>query len=147
MSVPVLTRVHRQGWSARTGSGAWGPGSPAGGGSWEQGAVGLGVGGQGVMVEVRRLGGWGPGCQQACGCGDLTPPGTWALGGWGGVSLGGAAWLEPRPCSAAALPAARVQQTEMAQLVPSGQINSRPAVYFCRDHRLLSPELRESPRT
>lgn len=75
------------------------------------------------------------------------PQGPGPLGGWGGVSLGGAAWLEPRPCSAAALLAVMVQQTEMAQLFPSGQINSRPAVYFCRDHRLLSSELRESPRT
>lgn len=44
----------------------------------------VGFGGQGVMVEVRRLGGWGLGCQEACGGGDLTPPGTWASGvaGW-----------------------------------------------------------------
>lgn len=75
------------------------------------------------------------------------PQGPGPLGGWGGVSLRGAAWLGLQPCSAAALPAAMVQRTEMAQLFPSGQINSRPAVYFCQDHRLLSPELRESSRT
>ena len=53
----------------------------------------VGFGGQGVMVEVRRLGGWGPGCQEACGCGDLTPPGTWASGRVG--------WGQPRRCSLA----------------------------------------------
>ena len=47
------------------------------------------LGGQGVMVEVRRLGGWGPGCQEACGGGDLAPPGIWASGG--GVG-GGQSW-------------------------------------------------------
>ena len=51
----------------------------------------VGFGGQGVMVEVRRLGGWGPGCQEACGCGDLTPPGTWASGG----GVGSASEVQP----------------------------------------------------
>ena len=59
MSVPVPAHAHRQGWSARTGSGAWGPGSPAGGGSWEQGAVGLRVGG--LVGRVRGTRGYGGG--------------------------------------------------------------------------------------
>lgn len=84
----------------------------------ELGAVGPGRGPAGVATPRSQRAGRGRG--------ELCP----GFGVWPGSSQ--------LPATAPRLPGTRAQWTETSQLLPSGQINSRAAVYSCRDGRARS---------